>query len=123
MMNLSDLFFSVANAQEAAANAAQQQNPMTSMLFPMLLMFVVFYFLMIRPQKKKMQEEQNMLNKLTKGDEVYTKSGVFGTVTGLTDKVITLEISEGVKVKFLRGQIGGLASRLLAEKTESASKK
>ena len=48
-----------------------------------------------------------MLGALSKGDEVYTKSGVLGTIVGLSDKVIILEISDGVKIKILRGQIGG----------------
>ncbi len=99
----------------AQAAPAQQPNPLMSFL-PLIIIFVIFYFLMIRPQKKKIQEEEKMLQALSKGDEVFTKSGVFGTIQGINDHIVTLEIAEGVKVKFLKGQIGGLAKNLLGKK-------
>ena len=42
---------------------------------------------------------------------------MIGTIVGLTEKVITLEISDGVKIKVLRSQIGGLAKKIF-EKEE-----
>ena len=39
---------------------------------------------------------------LKRGEEVYMKSGVIGTISGMTDKIVTLEVSEGTKMKFLR---------------------
>lgn len=101
-------------AQEAAAQA----NPVTSFL-PLVAIFVIFYFLMIRPQKKQLEEEKSMLGALEKGHEIYTKSGMLGTIVGMTDKVITLEIADKVKIKVLRSQIGGLASKIFeAQKKE-----
>jgi preprotein translocase subunit YajC len=109
-----DFFISNANAQEAAAAAGQQGGFMS--FVPFILVFFVMYFLMIRPQKKKMEAEQAMMNKLQKGDEVYTKAGVLGKIHGMTEKVITLEIAENVRIKVLRGQVGGLASTLFEAK-------
>ena len=102
---------SSAFAQEAPAAAP---NPLTSMA-PFLIIFAIFYFLMIRPQKKRLQEEQSMLGALSKGEEVITKSGLFGTIAGLTDKVVTLEVAEGVKLKVLRSYIAGTSKRVLEE--------
>lgn len=102
-------------AQEAA-----QANPVASFL-PLVAIFVIFYFLMIRPQKKQLEEEKSMLGSLEKGNEIYTKSGMLGTIVGMTDKVITLEIADKVKIKVLRSQIGGLASKIFdAGKKEEA---
>ncbi len=101
-----------AMAQAANANAV---NPIQQFA-PFILVFLVFYFLMIRPQKKKLEEEAAMLGGLSKGDEIYTKSGILGTIYGMTEKVITLEINEGVKIKVLRSQIGGLSSKLFENK-------
>jgi preprotein translocase subunit YajC len=98
-----------ANAQAAAAPA---QNPMLQFL-PLVVVFVIFYFLMIRPQKKKFEDEQALINKLTKGDEIYTKSGFIGTISGMNDKIVDLEIADGVKVKVLKSQIGGLSKSVL----------
>lgn len=106
-----DLFISGAYAQTAQG---PQQSPFISFV-PFVLIFLVMYFLMIRPQKKRMQEEQNFLNKLSHGDEVYTKSGILGKVTGIAEKVVTLETDGGAKFKVLKSHIGGSASQLLAD--------
>ena len=75
-------------------------------LVPFGLMFVVIYFLMIRPQQKKQKEQQDMLGGLKAGDEVATNSGILGKIVGLTDKVVTLEVADKVRVKFLKSQVG-----------------
>lgn len=98
-----------AHAQQAATTP---QNPMMQFL-PLVVVFVIFYFLMIRPQKKKFEEEQAILAKLAKGDEVYTKSGFIGTIVGISDKIVDLEASEGVRFKVLKSQIAGLAKSVL----------
>lgn len=115
------LFFANAYAQSAPA---AQQNPIMSML-PLVLVFMVFYFLMIKPQKKKMEQEKKYLQTLEKGVEVYTKSGIIGTICGLTDKIITLEVEGGVKIKFLRSFISGPAADLYgpAKTSEKTPKK
>ena len=107
--------FPAAMAQQGGAGG--QQSALMSFL-PFIIIFAIFYFLMIRPQKKKMEEEQEMLKNLAKGDEVYTKSGLVGTISGQTDKLVTLEVSDGVKVKVLRSQIGGYTSKIFENKEE-----
>ena len=109
-----DLFVSSAHAQAAATPA---QSPFMSFI-PFVLIFVVMYFLMIRPQKKRMQEEANLLSKLSHGDEVYTKSGILGKVTGIAEKVVTLETDGGSRMKVLKSHIGGLTTQLFAEPTK-----
>lgn len=99
--------------------AAAPQNPLMQFL-PLVIVFIIFYFLMIRPQKKKLEEEQALLEKLAKGDEIYTKSGMIGTIYGLTDTIVTLEVSEGVRFKILKSQIGGLYKSLSAELTKKS---
>lgn len=107
-----DLLISSAHAQEAAGAASQ---PAWASFMPFVLIFLVMYFLMIRPQKKRMQEEQNFLSKLTHGDEVYTKSGILGKVTGITEKIVTIEIENGSRMKVLKTHIGGPSAPLLTE--------
>lgn len=112
----SKFLFLIANANAQATTAQNQANPLMQFL-PLVLVFVIFYFLMLRPQKKKFEEEQAMLSKLQKGDEIYTKSGLIGTIYGITEKIVTIEASEGVKIKVLRSQIGGLLKSVLDEGT------
>lgn len=107
------LDFLVSSAHAQAAAQAPAQSPFMSFI-PFVLIFVVMYFLMIRPQKKRMQEEQNFLAKLSHGDEIYTKSGILGKVTGIAEKVVTLELEGGAKLKVLKSHIGGPAAQLFA---------
>jgi preprotein translocase subunit YajC len=115
-----NFFISNALAQEAAA-AAPSQSPIAS-LVPFALVFVVFYFLMIKPQKKKVEQEKTLLAELKKGDEIYTKSGILGKITGMTDSIVTIEVEDGAKFKMLKSQIGG-SSKTLFETAKKAEVK
>jgi preprotein translocase subunit YajC len=75
---------------------------------PLILMFVVFYFLLIWPQQKKAKAHRAVLANLKKGDEVVTSGGLYGTITGITDTVVTLEITEKVRIKVSRSSIAGV---------------
>jgi preprotein translocase subunit YajC len=79
------------------------------MFIPMIMIFVVFYFMLIRPQQKKQRELQDWLKQLKKGDEVVTTGGIIGKISGITDTVVTLEVQEKVRMKFLRSHISGKA--------------
>ena len=80
---------------------------------PLILMFVVFYFLLIWPQQKKAKAHKQVLSSLQKGDTVVTSSGIYGTITGLTDTVVTLEIAEKVRIKMARSSIAGVVKNQL----------
>ena len=95
----------VAPATGGVPAGAPQPPGLGGMLLPFALMFGVVYFLMIRPQNKKMKEQQKMLGALTSGDEVVTNSGIFGKISGMTEKVVTLEIAQNVKIKVLKTQV------------------
>jgi len=60
---------------------------------------------LIRPQQKKQKQHRQMVSDLKKGDRVVTSGGLYGRITGITDTVVTLEISEKVRVKVARGNI------------------
>ena len=90
----------------AGTSGAGLQQPGGLMAFaPFVLMFGVLYFLILRPQQKKVKEQQEMLNALKHGDEVLTASGILGKVTGITEKVVTVEVADNVRVKMLKSQI------------------
>ena len=74
----------------------------------MLVMFAIFYFILIRPQVKKQREHQSMLQKLGKGDEVITRGGLIGKITGMSeDGVLVLELQEKVRVRVPRAYVEG----------------
>lgn len=74
---------------------------------PIVLMAVVFYFLLYRPQKKEQKLRAEMLNNLKKGDRVITAGGMYGTITSLDAKKVTLKVGEKVEIDFLRSAVQG----------------
>ena len=87
------------------------QAGMMSMLTLFAPMFLVIYFFIIRPQNKKMKEHKTLLDKVKSGDEIVTASGIFGTVTGVTDTVVTVEIADKVRIKMLKGQVASVTAQ------------
>jgi preprotein translocase subunit YajC len=74
----------------------------------MLVMFGIFYFILIRPQVKKQKEHQAMLTRLGKGDEVITRGGLIGKITGVSDDgIVVVELQEKVRVRVPRAYIEG----------------
>jgi preprotein translocase subunit YajC len=115
MMALLALFIAPPAFAQAASGA---QPPLMIQLLPFAVMFGVMYFLMIRPQMKKQKQHQEFISKLSRGDEVITSSGIFGTVEGLTDTAVTLEIASDVRIKVLRSSIAGSARATVAAASE-----
>ncbi len=74
-----------------------------------ILMFAViiaiFYFMILRPQQKRQKERQKLLESMKKGDKVVTAGGLHGTIVGIEDKTLLLQIAENVKVKVERSSI------------------
>src|ERR687891_1481327 len=79
-------------------------------LLPLVLIFVVFYFILIRPQQMRAKKHQAVLAAIKRGDEVYTAGGLRGKVTGVTDRVLTLEIADNVRVKVYRSFVAGVVT-------------
>jgi preprotein translocase subunit YajC len=94
-----------APAAGSGAPGAPNQPSFLGSLFPLAAMFGVVYFLMIRPQQKKMKEQQALISSLKHGDEVLTQSGILGKITGITDKVVTVEVADNVRVKMMKSQV------------------
>jgi preprotein translocase subunit YajC len=81
----------ISNAYAQSGGSTEQQ---LLGFLPIVLMFVVLYFLMIRPQMKRAKEHRQMLEALSKGDEVVTAGGLVGKVTKVGDGYVTLEVAQ-----------------------------
>ena len=66
---------------------------------PFIAIFLIMYLLIIRPESVKRKKHQQMLENLSKGDEVVTQGGVHGRISSANEKSIMLIISEGVKIE------------------------
>lgn len=71
------------------------------------LLFAIMYFVMIRPQQKQLKEHRSLLAGLKKGDDVVTQGGMLGKIHAVTDKIVTLEVANGIRVRILKSSIQG----------------
>jgi preprotein translocase subunit YajC len=90
---------------DAHAQAAGPAGGGMSQIVILVVFVVVFYFLLIRPQQKRAKEQQNMLSRLSTGDEIVTTGGILGRITEVGDPYLTVEIADGVRVRVLKSQI------------------
>ena len=83
-------------------------------LFSTLLMFAliigIFYFMILRPQQKRQKERQKLLEALKKGDKVITAGGMYGTIAGIDEKTVLVQVADNVKMKFERSSITSVVS-------------
>ena len=108
---LLSLFVSTAHAMAARqGGAAPQEGSMLTSLLPLVIIFAILYFLMIRPQQKQQKKHREMVAAMKKGDKVVTRGGMYGTVYGLTDTTVTLEVANDVKIKFARDAVSTVIS-------------
>ena len=113
-------FISPAYAQSAGGAGASGLEAM----LPLLLIFVVFYFLLIRPQQKKAKAHKAMLEAVRRGDKVVTGGGIIGTVNKVIDEnEISVEISDGFKVRVQRGLLATVLSKTEPVKDDKKVKK
>ena len=81
--------------------------------------FLIFYFMIIRPQQKRAKEREKLLSSVEKGDKVITSGGVHGTIAGVEEKTVLLQVTENVKLKIERSAIATIINRELKEVNKS----
>ena len=68
--------------------------------------FAIFYFLLIRPQKKQQEEHEEMVQALTKGDEVMTVGGIVGKIIHVDGDVLTIKTAGDTRLEVRREKVG-----------------
>ena len=108
----------------AMAPGAGGNDPasMISGFLPIILIFGIFWFIVIRPQQKRAKEHRAMVAAIKKGDEVYTDSGIFGTIQKVTEDSVTLEIAPKVAIRKQRGRIAELAKSSKVKESDPKDK-
>ncbi len=69
------------------------------------LLVVAFLLLIVRPQRRRMAAHRAMVASLRVDDEVVTSGGIYGTIRGLDDEAVDLEVASGVVLRVARGAI------------------
>jgi preprotein translocase subunit YajC len=93
----------------AYAGIANPQTPQNGGGFSLVLMtgvFILFmYFVMWRPQSKRAKEHRNLLNSLSKGDEIVTTGGILGKITKISDSYAILTLADNVNITVQKSSI------------------
>jgi len=71
-------------------------------LLPLFIIMGAFLFFSSRRQRKAMQATIDLHESLRIGDRVHTTSGLQGTITGITDDTVDLEIAPGVVTQWMK---------------------
>jgi preprotein translocase subunit YajC len=77
----------------------------TGMIFPLVVFVLIFYFFIIRPQRKRQKQHDTLIGGISRGDQVITIGGIFGTVREVRDDTFMVEIADGVKVRVLKSSV------------------
>jgi preprotein translocase subunit YajC len=95
------------------AMAPQGEGGGGSMISTLIMfgaIFAIFYFMIIRPQQKKAKERDVLLSSIKKGDKIITASGIHGSVAGLEDTTVLVDVGNNIKIKMERSAIGQVVS-------------
>jgi len=97
MMNFNSIILMM-GGQEGEGNSLMN-------FLPLILIILVFYLFFIRPQMKKSKEQRKFREALKKGDKVVTIGGIHGKILEVTEKTVTLDVGNQVKMTFEKSAI------------------
>lgn len=96
---------------EGQPGPAAASGPFDSIMgfLPMILIFAIMYFVLIGPERKQRKKREEMLKTLSRGDNVVTTGGLHGSIVSISDTQVTLQVDEGVRLKFNRSAIADVS--------------
>ena len=77
-------------------------------LVPMFLILGIFYVIFILPMRRKQRKLQEMIHNLKRGDKVITNGGIFGTVMGISDRIVQLRIADSTTIEVSRNAVAAM---------------
>ncbi len=83
---------------------------MNPILFVWLALLVgVVWFTFVRPRREAARRASALAGSLEVGEEVITIGGLYGTIASIDDRVVELDVADGVTLTFARRAIAGRA--------------
>jgi preprotein translocase subunit YajC len=74
---------------------------------PFILVLGIFYFIILLPMKRRQKKVQQFLDGLKVGDRIITTSGMYGSITKISDRSVQVQIADKVRVELSRAAIAG----------------
>ena len=83
-------------------------------LLVLIALLVLFWFVWVVPQRRRQRRQVEDLARLIEllepGDEIITAGGMHGTVRGVADDELTVEIAPGVEVRLDRRAVAAVTT-------------
>ncbi|MFM2412341.1 MAG: preprotein translocase subunit YajC [Actinomycetota bacterium] len=97
-------------------------DPLSLGMYAIIIVMVVF---MIRNSRKQKQAREELNNKVTKGANVMTTAGIYGTVVSVDDdeNEIVIESTPGTVLRMHRQSVASIVEKPVVEKAAPAAKK
>ncbi len=97
-------FFISEAIAEAGAAATDAPDPLNFWIF-MGGMIALFYFMLIRPQQKRAKDARNLVESISKGDEVMTSGGMLGKVVEVSELYASIEVADNIVIRMQKASI------------------
>jgi preprotein translocase subunit YajC len=107
----------------AQADGGGASPMLANPIFMFAAMAAVFYFVLWRPQAKERKRLAEYVSSLKKGDEVVTNSGIIGVVWLVEDRVVTLDVGGGTRMRVVKNQIAGQWKAVETQPAKAEAKK
>ncbi len=101
MLSILQVFLSQTTDGGQSGGGFSLGNPLV--MLPLIIL--IFYFVMWRPQSRERKRQAEWLGSIKKGDEVVTQSGIVGTIHAVEDRVVTLDVGGGNKLRVLKSTV------------------
>ena len=88
----------------------------SDMWIPMLIIGMIFWFLVFNPGRKERKQRKALLGSLQKGDEVLTRSGIYGRIVEVKEDVVILQIDDKTRLRVALWAVHGLVDEEAAAK-------
>ena len=99
--------FFISDAMADGAAAAPQGGGL-QLIIMMAIFFGIMYFMIIRPQQKRAKEHRELINSISKGEEIIAGGGIIGKVVNLGDNFIEMSVAEGSTIKVQRQAVSAV---------------
>ena len=77
-------------------------------LIVIIALFAALWLFLIRPQRRRQVDQARMQNALAEGNEILTAGGVYGTLRGIEDEVVQVEIAPGTIIRLDRRAVAAV---------------
>ena len=83
----------------------EQLEAIAPMIIFLVLIFAMMYFLMIRPQRRRQREQQELLERIKKGEKVVTSGGIYGQIESISEDTVVIKLESGATMRVAKGSV------------------